>query len=269
MAAAPQRLVLAVPAEIGNALGPALARFTEQSGMALELATADARSSLAGLAANRFHAALLLDAAPWRESPALTAQVIGYDAIALIANGLNPATGLSSAQVRTIYSASGAPWPGGAGKAGTGNGGLNGAGASAVAGKPVVRLVRGPAQPERLQFEQTLGLLRTDDDAMHVVSGSLASILFVAVDPLALAYVSAALATQMAAEGARIKVLALDGSLPTATNLLGGSYPLRRPILLVTARAPSRDALRLAALLRGEEIAAALRGAGFAVPAGR
>jgi phosphate transport system substrate-binding protein len=251
-----------------GALGQAVGRFSEQFAIPVELAPAEASAALAGLASGRFHVALLLDALPARAAPSLVSHLIAYDAIALIANGLNPTQGLSRAQVAAIYSAAGAAWPRVAGKAAAGNGAGaaagNGAGAAAIEGKPVVRLVREATQPERKLFEESLDIKRSGDEAVHVVAGGLASILFVAVDPLAIGYVSAALAAQMAAEGARIKVLALDGVMPTAASLIDGRYPMRRAIDLVTPRAPSRDAQRLAAFLRGGEVAVALRAAGYA-----
>ncbi len=245
--AAAQRLSLSAPPEMIDALAPALARFSEESSIKVDLLSANPRRSQANLAqiiSGRLHAAMLLDEPVVRPLGPYKSQLIAYDAIALIANGLNPVSGLSKAQVAAMYGGASADWPG--------------------SNKPVVRLVRDADLPERKQFEQALGITRANDDGVHVVAGAMASILFVAVDPLAIGYVSAALAVQMAAEGARIKLLEVQGVSPSAANLSNGNYPMRRAVHLVTSRTASMEVLRLAEFLRGPQVREALRLAGYA-----
>jgi phosphate transport system substrate-binding protein len=56
----------------------------------------------------------------------------------------------------------------------------------------------------------------------------------VAADPLAIGYVSSGEADRQAGAGAAIRVVPVDGVMPTERNVITGNYPLTRPLSLVT-----------------------------------
>ena len=56
----------------------------------------------------------------------------------------------------------------------------------------------------------------------------------VSTKPNAIAYVSVGTAQEIARKGARIKLLELDGVAATITNVGNETYPLRRPLHVVT-----------------------------------
>jgi phosphate transport system substrate-binding protein len=61
----------------------------------------------------------------------------------------------------------------------------------------------------------------------------------VASDPDAIGYVSAGEAGRAASSGAAVRVVAVDGVLPTERNVITGNYPLTRSLSLITRELPA------------------------------
>lgn len=118
--------------------------------------------------------------------------------IVVIVNGRNPVAALRPEQVTDIYAQRVRRW-------------------AALGGrdKPIVRLVKRGVHPAASEFARSLGSAAGDgrSDA-HLVDGDLAAILFVAVDPYAIAYVSAVEAERLIGEGVRIKIVLRSDAHP-------------------------------------------------------
>ena len=63
--------------------------------------------------------------------------------------------------------------------------------------------------------------------------------------PNAIGFASIGVAESLAAKGAKIKMLTLDGVEPTVEKVVSGEYALARPLLVITKGAPSRMAEKI------------------------
>ncbi len=61
----------------------------------------------------------------------------------------------------------------------------------------------------------------------------------VASDPQAIGYVSSGNAEYETAAGIPIKILPVNGMMPTRRNIITGNYPISRPLMLVTSKLPT------------------------------
>jgi phosphate transport system substrate-binding protein len=81
-----------------------------------------------------------------------------------------------------------------------------------------------------------------------------------------LGYVSFGDAEQAVKAGAPLRILALEGVLPTLATIRSGQYPLRHPLYLCLGRSPTQWTLLFMAMVRGERGQAALQTAGMVPP---
>lgn len=144
-------------------------------------------------------------------------RVIALDGVALIVHRDNPVDRLTSEQVFDIYSGRIANW--------LEEGGRN-------AEITVVNKAAGRATLEL--FVAHFRLKEREIRADVVIGDNQHGIRTVAADPNAIGYVSIGTAEVEASRGAAIKMLPLDGVDPTLANVQSGSYPLSRPLNLVT-----------------------------------
>lgn len=155
----------------------------------------------------------------------LTAHTIANDGIALIVHASNPLGALTTEQVRAIYLGQVDDW-------------------SALGGAPgpitVVHKAEGRAT--LAVFLAHMGLSNKAVEADVVAGENEHAIKTVAGTPGAVGYVSIGTAQVDIAAGVAIRVVALDGVLPSAATLKAGTYPMTRPLNLLTKGAPSARA---------------------------
>ncbi len=140
----------------------------------------------------------------------LSETVLAYDGIALVVNPSNPVNGLTLEQIADLYTGAIANWSGVGGR-----------------DAPVVLIGREAGSGTRDGFETACGVagrcayrqeLTSNGDVTAAVNGN----------PDAVGYVSLAAARES------VKVLSVDGAVPTAASVKDGDYPVARPFVLVT-----------------------------------
>ncbi len=145
------------------------------------------------------------------KSTGLTETVLAYDGIAVITNPENPISALTSAQLTAIYTAQITTWK----EVGGNN-------------SPIVLIGREAGSGTRDGFEAAINArdscqyrqeLTSTGDIITSVSGN----------PAAIGYASLA----SVREG--VKILAIDGVMPSDDTIKTGSYALRCPFILITA----------------------------------
>ncbi|HUL60779.1 MAG TPA: substrate-binding domain-containing protein [Anaeromyxobacteraceae bacterium] len=166
-----------------------------------------------------------------REKAELRWALIGHDALGVFVAAANPVRGLSRAQLKGIFTGAVRSWRE-----------LGGADTRVV---PVTELKaggRGTVQElRRLALDgAAYGDTTEYDDAPDCLR-------HVASDPAAVTAASMSMAI------AGVRAVALDGVEPTAANVRAGSYPLGRPMYLVTRSPPAEAAEALLALLVSPE----------------
>ncbi|PKO86637.1 MAG: hypothetical protein CVU18_13885 [Betaproteobacteria bacterium HGW-Betaproteobacteria-12] len=195
------------------------------------------------------------------ERAQLQHELIGLDALAIVANRANPLPGLSKAQLIDIYRGRLGNWQQ-----------LGGS------DRPVVLVSKEVGRSTLELFEDYSGLrspARPAGDAAprisaraHIIGANLEALTLVGGLPGAIGYVSVGTARSLAAAGMPVKILSLDGNEPNERNIADGSYPISRELNLVfRQRTPQVE--RLLALLRSAEGGAALRRHGFQPAPGR
>jgi phosphate transport system substrate-binding protein len=174
----------------------------------------DARAGLAdvGMAARPLRA----------DEAALHPFAIGHDGLVFIVHQTNPVPGLTDEQVVRIYTKQSTNWALVGGKDGPITVLSQAEGTSALD----VFLTR---------FKLKVGQVRADQTIFQSAQGLKA----VAERPAAVAYVSAGEAQAAVAAGTAVRILPLDGVTATAENVRAGTYPLVRPLYLVTRAPPA------------------------------
>jgi phosphate transport system substrate-binding protein len=219
-----------------------------RTGIKLRIMASEESILLAKVAQGTIPFAILCRHLSDAESAAVQTHLLGHDGVAVIVNGRNPVTGLSSLQLKDIYAQRLASWREAGG-----------------AEKPIVRVVKDTRALPAVAAQWLPALSSRPAPGTHVVNDDLPAILFVAVDPYAIGYVGVAEATRLIQEGARVRAIAIDGNLPTPTRLRSGAYPIAWPVQLVSARRLSDVERRLQAFLLAPEGRRALAEAGVLV----
>lgn len=152
----------------------------------------------------------------------LHAYPIARDGVCLFVHRDNPVAELSDEQVAAVYTGRLRNWSD-----------LGGADAPIT----VVNKAEGRATLE--VFLEYFALASAEIRADVIVGDNEQAVKTVVADPNAIAYVSIGTAEYSAAHGVPIKLLPTGGVAATSANLAAGSFPLGRPLNLVTRDEPS------------------------------
>lgn len=179
----------------------------------------DARSGLADIG--------MVSRALKPEEKDLTPSLIARDGITVILHKSNPVRTLTREQIVAIYTGKVDNW-------------------RAVGGRDlkitVVNKAEGRSTLEL--FTQHFGLKNPDIKAQVVIGDNAQGIKTVVGNPGAIGYVSIGTAEFEADEGVPIKLLPLDGVAASVANVTNETFPLSRPLNLVTRGAPTGLAKR-------------------------
>jgi phosphate transport system substrate-binding protein len=172
----------------------------------------------------------------------LFATVIGTDGIAVICNKANPVTNLTTDQIRGAYTGTVTNWSG-----------LGGSDLAIVLVSPHEQhgTTEGFAHHFGMQFKgdgttktvvfalksAEYGQVTAIRTATHQESAAKA-----ATNPAALVFMPIGAAEGFVAKGTPIKLLSLDGKIPTTAGVKDGSWPVIRSLSLVTKGPPAGDA---------------------------
>jgi phosphate transport system substrate-binding protein len=155
------------------------------------------------------------------EKKQFTPVIIARDGLAIVINPSNPVNGLTSEQLRDLFSGRIRNWREVGGRDG-----------------PVRPITREEGSGTRESFVNlVMGKARISRGALTQESNGAVKEL-VRGDPAAIGYMSLGLV------GSELKALPVDGAVPTAEHVLAGTYKLARPFLFVTKGAPTPEAQR-------------------------
>ncbi|MCD8376397.1 MAG: phosphate ABC transporter substrate-binding protein [Oscillospiraceae bacterium] len=219
--------------------------FEEEYGGAVSYNPTGSSSGIAAVAEGRCEIGLSSRALTQEEQErGLVGTVLAYDGVAVVVNLENPVEGLSMEQLAALFTGEAANW-------------------SQVGGRdaPVVPVGREAGSGTRDGFESatgTGGLCRYSQELTS--TGDVVAT--VASNPNAVGYAS------LDAVGETVRAILVDGAAPTEEAVREGSYPLRRPFLLVTrSDAPLSQAAQLFFDFATSERAAGLIAQAGVVPA--
>ncbi|MCQ8130405.1 phosphate ABC transporter substrate-binding protein [Methylomonas rivi] len=174
----------------------------------------DARAGLAdiGMASRALNA----------DEAELKSFTIALDGIGIIVNAANPLTALDKQQIIDIFTGKIANW-----KELGGN------------DAPITVVNKAEGRSTLELFLHYFDLKNTDIKAQVVIGDNQQGIKTVAGNPDAVGYVSVGAAEYEAGHAAAIKLLPLDGIAASVENVRNGSFPLSRPLNLVTKTEPA------------------------------
>jgi phosphate transport system substrate-binding protein len=167
----------------------------------------------------------------------LTAHPIAVDGVCLIAHASNPVETLDDTEVRAIYRDQINDW-------------------KAVGGKdlPMTVVHKAEGRATLAVFLEYFQLDNPEVVADVIVGDNQHGIKTVAATPGAIGYVSIGTAQADVAAGVPLKLLPVGGVPPTPANVAAGTFPLSRPLNLVTSGEPSRLARRFIAYCQSEAV---------------
>ncbi len=167
----------------------------------------------------------------------LVAHTIAVDGVCLIVHRDNPVGELTREQIIGIYTGDITRWQP-----------LGGRDA------PVTVVNKADGRATLKLFLDQFGLDAPDIRASIIIGDNQQGIRTVAGDPHAISYVSIGAADYEASRGAPIRQLPLDGTAPTNDNVRNGSFPMTRPLNLVTQGDPSPLARAFIAFATSAEV---------------
>lgn len=201
----------------------------------------DARSGLADIG--------MVSRALKAEEADLTAYLVARDGIGLIVHLSNPVVALSNDQVRAIYTGAVSNW-------------------SAVGGPDrrvtVVNKAEGRSTLEL--FLHYTGLKSKEIRAQVVIGDNQQGIKTVAGNPGAIGYVSIGSAEFEEAQGTPIRLLPMKGVPATVENVRNESFPLARPLNLVTRGKPGELAQRFIRFAQSDQVDDLIQAQFFVAP---
>jgi phosphate transport system substrate-binding protein len=156
------------------------------------------------------------------EESALVATKIAEDGIAILVHKDNPLTGITKEQVVKLYTGEAPNWKD--------IGGNDGSVTliTKESGRSTLELFAKHFEIEK-KIKADAIVIGPNGQAIKTLEGN----------PNAIAYISIGSAEKAVEQGSPIKLLSLDGVAATVENVRNGTYPLRRPLHLVTKGEPA------------------------------
>lgn len=220
--AAPPKLVITGSSTVAPLMSEIARRYEAQHpGVRIDVQTggssrgiADARSGLADIG--------MVSRALKPDENDLTSVAIARDGIAVIVHADNPVSALSDAQIVQIYTGAIRNWKQAGGR-----------------DAPITVIHKAEGRSTLELFLAYFKLVPRQIKPSVVIGDNQQGIKTLAGNPDGIAYVSIGTAEYEAGAGTPIKLLPLAGMAPTAASVRDGSFPLSRPLNLVTRGAPT------------------------------
>lgn len=239
-------VILAGPEYMHHSMERLVPLVSERTGVRLRVVIGEERALLSKLTRGAIPFVVVCRHLTDAERSGAALQRLGHDGIAVIVNGRNPVTHMEAARLTEIFSQRTTRWKDAGG-----------------ADKPIVRVVK---EKRALPYVAVGGVEPFPGESTagaHVVNADLPAILFVAVDPYAIGYVGISEVARLISEGARVKMIAIDGMMPTSEHLGSGAYSLAWPVHLASGRRLAEAERKVKAFLLGPEGRRALFDAGM------
>ena len=182
----------------------------------------------------------------------LTAHTIALDGVCMILNKANGVASLTDAQIIDIYTGKITNW-------------------KAVGGKDAVITVVNKAEGRSTLelFLHYFKLKATDVKAQVIIGDNQQGIKTVAGNPNSIGYVSIGSAEYEAKEGTPIKLLSVGGVEASTANVINGTFPISRPLNLVTKGAPGPVAKLLIDYAKSKKVDEVIKEQYFVIPLNR
>ncbi len=162
---------------------------------------------------------------------------IARDGICLVAHKTNAVSDLTDEQVKALFTGKAADW-------------------QEVGGKPgrvtIVNKAEGRSTLEL--FLQHYKLKNSDIKASVVIGDNAQGIKTIVGNPGAIGYVSIGSAEFEVSQGTAIKLVSSGGVVPSSAAVQAGTFPLSRPLTLVTKQAPTGLAAAFIAFARSSDM---------------
>ncbi|GJL74701.1 phosphate ABC transporter substrate-binding protein [Nitrosomonas sp.] len=219
--AAPQRLTVTGSSTVAPLVGEIARRFESQHpGVRIDVQTGGSSRGINDVRRGIADIGMVSRALKPNEND-LYAFSIALDGIGVIVHAINPVVSLNRQQIADIYTGKVTYWKS-----------VGGADARIT----VVNKAEG-----RSTLELFLDYLQLKNSAVkpHIIIGDNAQgIKTVIGNPQAIGYVSIGAAAHEVQRGAPIRLLSLDGVTASVENVQNGTFPLSRPLNLITSREP-------------------------------
>ena len=180
-----------------------------------------------------------------RKGRSVEFMTIARDAVAIIVHKDNPLTDIDNALVRDIYGGKRTTWDD---------------------GKPITVINKEAGRATLIVFEEFFGLADAIRKDAVIIGANGQAIAAVAADPASIAYVSVADCLAAVENGTPIKILKLNGVVPSVPTILSGDYKLSRPLNLAYLRSEKDQVEPVLRLMRDEGAVAKIKERNF-VPA--
>lgn len=171
------------------------------------------------------------------EAKTLAAHTIALDGVALVVHASNPVKQLDDAQIKAIYTGRTRNW--------RETGGPD---------RPITVVNKAEGRSTLELFLHYTGLKNSQIRAQAVIGDNQQGIKTVAGNPGAIGYVSIGAAEYAVGHGVPIRLLPMGGVEASTDTVQRGSFPLSRPLNLVTRGAPSPLAARFVAFARSPAV---------------
>jgi len=236
-----QKLVIKGSDTLGAKLVPTIAEDyrAQNPGVSFEIAAEGSSTGIAaliegtasiGMSSRRARAAELSNGAA--KGVTLRPLIVCYDGIAIIVNAANPLTTLTKRQVEQVFTGDVRAW------AEVKNRSANELGNSAASG-PISIYTRNTASGTYADFKALAMNKRDYSPSSQKLAGNEQIVAEVAANPSGIGYVGLA---YINAPG--VKVVAIEGELPSKESVLANRYPYARPNFFYTNGEPQGEAAR-------------------------
>jgi len=186
--------------------------------------------------------------------PGLVATRIGIDGICIVVNKAQTVSGISKQQVQDVYTGKITDWGGLGGKPGP----IELVGIELVHGTAELfgeffgleAVESGQGSSKTITYTGKDGKAGPPAVASNSNKKALAAVM---TNPKAIAFASIGTAQGLAEKGSPISLLALDGVPATVAKVADGSYPLKRPLNIVTQGQPAGEAAKFIKYLLSPE----------------
>ncbi len=201
--------------------------FAEKEGLNIHVKGGGSSRGLKALKAGKCDIAMVSKPLTAEERKAFSVHALAYDALAIIVHADNPRSAVTTGEIIDIYSARTTHWKDGA---------------------KITVVDKNAGRGTKKVFDNYFKIENISPESYRVGSNA-ETVLYVSTDKTAIGYVSVGAAETAMEKGLPIKILTLEGIVPTAETIKNGSYPLRRTLLLVTGHDPDTDTARFIAFL--------------------
>ncbi len=164
------------------------------------------------------------------ETDGVTTHILAHDGVAFVVHADNPVAALTNEQLLGIYTGQITSW--------SEVGGASGASGDAGGDKSITVINRAEGRSELELVTNFFGIKPSDIQPTLVAGENQECVKLIAGNPNAIAYLSVGTAEYESQRGTSLKLLPFDGVAASTDTVKAGTFPLGRPLVLIT-KAPT------------------------------